>query len=684
MEALKDKKISLENSSYELYSFDIFDTLVTRKVATPKGIFAIMQEEIIKNDIFKSLPSNIKENFFLIRCNTEQYLKAVLRLTDVNEVTLDEIYDFIAANYSLLDAEKASLLQLELQTEINNLIPITENIAKLKSLIMHGKRVVLITDMYLQSKYLKFILTNIDEIFENVPIYSSADYKQSKQNNKLYNIVSIHENVNYHKWKHFGDNNIADIKNAKKLGIKAEKYDFPKLKKYEEKILEKYENNVFFQQMLGISKISKVLYGNKNEKFELGLSLAAPMLIPYVSWVLEQSVRLNINRLYFISRDGFVLKGIADKIISNLNLDIKTEYVYGSREAWRLPSLNEDNFDIINYVFTEKWYLKSVEGLAERFAITLDELSQFLPSKYKNYKKYLTFKDVSLIQNLLENKDFMNLILSKNSERKKRLLAYIHQTFDFSDDNFALVDLQGSGVTQKNLASLINTFYQKPIKCFYSRLTPSIPTINDKYVNIYIEFPNKDYTHFIRELFCRALHGQTVDYKIVDGAAAPVIKGDAVSLKKWGYQDFIDGIFAFIETYFNYRNQNEKLPAKLDLFIEYYNYIIKTPDEEIARILGSIPFSYVGCEDDEAECAPPFTLLDVLKYPNIKQTVLKYSLLRSPKYIQSLVKLKIKLSNIINPIFIQINKKKGIAVIKIFGRSIHFENLLWGKCRCSI
>ena len=32
--------------SYDLYSFDIFDTLVTRRVATPSGIFAIMQDMI--------------------------------------------------------------------------------------------------------------------------------------------------------------------------------------------------------------------------------------------------------------------------------------------------------------------------------------------------------------------------------------------------------------------------------------------------------------------------------------------------------------------------------------------------------------------------------------------------------------------------------------------------------------
>ena len=30
----------------QLYSFDIYDTLITRKTATPEGIFALMQKQL--------------------------------------------------------------------------------------------------------------------------------------------------------------------------------------------------------------------------------------------------------------------------------------------------------------------------------------------------------------------------------------------------------------------------------------------------------------------------------------------------------------------------------------------------------------------------------------------------------------------------------------------------------------
>ena len=33
----------------QLYSFDIYDTLITRKTATPEGIFALMQKQLEEN-----------------------------------------------------------------------------------------------------------------------------------------------------------------------------------------------------------------------------------------------------------------------------------------------------------------------------------------------------------------------------------------------------------------------------------------------------------------------------------------------------------------------------------------------------------------------------------------------------------------------------------------------------------
>ena len=125
----------MDKISYELYSFDIFDTLITRRVATPAGIFALMNDIIKNDDNYKDLPLHIKENFFRYRKNSEYYLRRRKLTSEIYaDITLEDIYDHIKANFGLTNEQRTSLLNLEIQTEIDNIIPIQQNINYLKNL----------------------------------------------------------------------------------------------------------------------------------------------------------------------------------------------------------------------------------------------------------------------------------------------------------------------------------------------------------------------------------------------------------------------------------------------------------------------------------------------------------------------------------------------------------------------
>lgn len=60
--------------------------------------------------------------------------------------------------------------------------------------------------------------------------------------------------------------------------------------------------------------------------------------VPYVNWAVKHALKHGIECLYFISRDGYHLKRIADVIIKEKHYPIRTKYIYGSRKAWRIPS----------------------------------------------------------------------------------------------------------------------------------------------------------------------------------------------------------------------------------------------------------------------------------------------------------------------------------------------------------
>ena len=56
--------------------------------------------------------------------------------------------------------------------------------------------------------------------------------------------------------------------------------------------------------------------------------VTAPVLFCYVCYILDSVKKNNINRIFFLSRDGYILKQIADIIIERKKLKIQTSYLY--------------------------------------------------------------------------------------------------------------------------------------------------------------------------------------------------------------------------------------------------------------------------------------------------------------------------------------------------------------------
>lgn len=349
-------------SNLELFSFDIFDTLISRKVILPNVIFKIMQRYLEENKDL-NFPEILITNFENIRVTTEKFF--YFRICDnlKRDIVIDEIYELIGKNYSLSDKQITFLKELELKIEIDNVVPIKKNIEIIKTLIKEHKRVILISDMYLPVNIIRRLLMTVDNVFENISIYVSCEYNAKKHDGKLFEKIRELENVDYSLWLHFGDNENADYKQPLKLGIFAVLFLYNKLKDYEQMLLNYNVNNLQNFKIIGLIKS---LCNNKitSQMEELGASFGGPILFPYVYWVISEANKKNIKNLYFVSRDGYVLKEIADLIIQKYNFNICTFYIYGSRVAWRDPVLNKENDKIILI----KNYLKQCLILNQKFA----------------------------------------------------------------------------------------------------------------------------------------------------------------------------------------------------------------------------------------------------------------------------------------------------------------------------
>lgn len=663
------------NKEYKLYSFDIFDTLITRKVATPKGIFVLMKDIINQSPQFADLPNDVKTNFFNYRTNSEFYLRQINnQWNDGKDISLDMIYNHIQHTYFLTNEQTQAIKELEIQLELDNIIPIKENIEKLKVLLEKGKRVVLISDMYLPEYIIKEMLLKCDPVLCQVKLYLSSTLGFMKTKQALFHYVKEQENVEFREWTHMGDNKFADFFCARKLGIKAVLYPYVKFKEYEKALLESNSQNSFVQISLGCAKNIRLNKFPNDEKAQLGASLAGPILFPYIYWLLDQAQKRGIERLYFIARDGYILKLIADLIIKENNLPIKTKYIYGSRKAWRISALNLDDDELYRQFIQFTMY--EPKKVNQAFGLTKEEFLSILP---KNLHNYSTHKpDNRLAEYLYNNKDVLKFAIEKNKAQKECVINYLKNTIDCTDDKFAFVDLDGSGLTQNCLARLMNNFYDKKIKSFYYAVTPACcRSLNlEKYYYYTLKRGNMGN---MLELLTRAPHGQTLKYANQDKNFEPILEQiDVENFKAWGFDNYINGMLE----YCNLLNQNKYKYIQLDnqvILDIYINYLFLSIDKNTATLLGSIVHTSYGKESDEF--APKLSVFDAFHYlfrKKIDTDNLMYSKARSNKFVNKIIeyrqahpKFRKELINL------YINKTQQDAVFTILGIRISFSHLIW-------
>lgn len=317
----------------QLYSFDVFDTLITRITATPQGIFVIMQQTLCRESDYAELSVFLRTNFARLRQEAEIAVRK-LKKAGVQEITLQQIYERIGSFYVLTPQEQQMLMQLEIDIERACSVPKVEIIAKLLKLQSEGNRVIIISDIYLPESCVRELLVKAEPRLAQVKLYVSSTYGKTKSRGDLYKLVQKAENIPYQDWLHTGDNLRADISVPAGLGISTEQVEEQKRLPFEKFLERQLPDNAYAQILTGCARLARKNASDTNHLFNIGCSIGGPLLIPYVEWVLEQCKLRHIDRLYFIARDGYLLQKLADQLIKQRKLPIETCYIYGSRQVW--------------------------------------------------------------------------------------------------------------------------------------------------------------------------------------------------------------------------------------------------------------------------------------------------------------------------------------------------------------
>ena len=539
-------------SDADVISFDLFDTLITRKVFT-------------YTDVFELVDLRLREKGICLLDFAKHRLYAEKELSKVGAPGLEAIYQLVLKRVGggFITASELATMEWETDFDVMRSRDAVCNI--FRRFVAEGKQVVITTDSYYSEvqtgKILKrFGLSGADRILVSSELGTS-------KTQKLYEVLK--DEYPSKKILHIGDDELADIEKAVGYGIETYRI---------------YSGMDLFEALGGLGIVSDMdtladrtkvgmfiahLFNNPfwfeeeerklavESAFEIGYLFCAPMFTDFLLWMNRKAEAEGYRQLLFCARDGYLPGRLFKEISSCTN----AVYFLSSRTAAIRAGM--ENEEDIAYVDSMKYSGTSEEALKTRFGISANEIN------HMEWKKE---------------------ILLKARAQREFYKKYIEK-LDIQDSNIAIFDFVAKGTTQMYLQKL----FPCRIKGFYFlQLEPEFmadkgvdiePFYSDEEKNASAIFEN----YYILETILTSPYSQMEEF---DADGNPVfVKETRTDENIKCFEQAQRGITAYFEDYLAIlpdvaRTENKKLDEKLLALVNK----IKIKDENFLAFKVEDPF----------------------------------------------------------------------------------------------
>ena len=599
-EGFNEIKEKIIDPNIKVVSFDMFDTLVLRPFMVPRDMFTLLNTEFHKH--FGVL--NVID-FSVIRKKSEIELRNIKSKEKIEEVTLDQIYDYIADRYKL-DKEKLNIIKdKEIEMEIHFCYRRNSGY-ELYELAKHlNKRVILTTDIYLSLETIKNILKKNGYEFDEY--YLSSVIKKTKSTGSMYNYIKEKEKTN--KILHIGDNEKSDYLNAIDKGIKA-----CRLYRTIDVFMGNTPINVnncgllnrFFAAFnidhSSYESISGVRYSislaankyfdnpyipfNSDSDFNgspyfIGYYALGMQSLAMCKWLIDDVKANKIDSICFMARDGYLPYEMLNVFSKNTKYikNTKLNYTYVSRKSL-MPLLFKDKTGIsLIDTYLDYQYL-TPELLIKQFDKVINVKEEDKKEISKKYK----------LDELFTCKDDFNNCLSLiydycfDEEKYKEYYDLCKEYFDNEFvGNTSVFDVGYSGKPEAIITSIINKSFTTYFIHTNNEDGFKNSTIGKFRLKTFFDF-KPTITGALRELFISYIGPSCVGYKREDGKVVPVYgkekyynfyNYDMIQKIQKSAIEFIDDFTKMFGDYIEEINFNKYY---LSLPLEYYYHYAKEVD----------------------------------------------------------------------------------------------------------
>lgn len=504
----------------KLASFDIFDTTLIRKCGKPENIFYLLAWRL-----YPANPAK-REAFLLWRRKAELAIK---HKNGEQEITLDELYAQIDTD-SFPEYSVTQLKATEKLVESENL-QANPNIRKLiEDKRMAGYCICFVSDMYLDSEFLTTILLREGCMKIGEPIYVSCEHNARKSNGKLFKVVreQLHPSSG---WEHYGDHPISDVKMPQRLGIKGKWVDssFSELEKLLLQQGHKQETSYELSILTGLQRMARI-QAEDTPVAQIAVDYIVPAYIPYVRFVLQSAHVRGLRRLYFLSRDSYILIKIAERMQADFP-DIELKYLFVSRKALLLPYLTELTPTAFLAIQDHRTIArKNVNALLESLRTSRAELSEKYGISFEYERIWGKKEETDFLNKIFDGKSAFYDVLRKKADEERLLLTdYFRQEGLLENIPSGMVDVGWLGTSRLMINSILQKQNAPSVDFYYYGIRQDVLPL--KYGN-YISFcrPEQlttELTTLIENYFSASPYPSTVGYKTYQGRIIPIFaKGE--------------------------------------------------------------------------------------------------------------------------------------------------------------
>jgi FMN phosphatase YigB (HAD superfamily) len=213
-------EVDFSSGLWDVLSVDVFDTLITRTVAQPSHVFAVLEKELVHG---ASSPDEamLFEGFARVRLFAERRAREAKALVaPYADITLDEIYTEVRRELQMSFGDSTRIAHREMEIERELVVAVPHTVDAITRARKAGVRVIAVSDNYMSSQQLLslFAAAGITG-FSPEDVFVSCEMGGTKANGHIWPEVVRNVDVPVHRMIHVGDHAEADGDAASAAGI---------------------------------------------------------------------------------------------------------------------------------------------------------------------------------------------------------------------------------------------------------------------------------------------------------------------------------------------------------------------------------------------------------------------------------------------------------------------------------